>query len=70
MPIAESITVGNASFVREVKEKLGPKAMWRRMAGAKGSYELREPKAAYEAVLGAKNEDLRQKNASFWDIYH
>jgi hypothetical protein len=33
------------------------------MAGANGSYDLREPTAAYEAVFGAKNGDLRQKNA-------
>jgi len=33
------------------------------------SYELREPPAAYEAVLDAEKGDLRQKNAFFWDIY-
>jgi len=64
----ESIAVGSEGFVREVKEKLGSKAMWREMAGANGSYELREPTAAYEAVFGAKNGDLRQKNAFFWDM--
>ena len=64
----ESIAVGNEGFVGEVKEKLGPKAMWREMEGANGSYDLREPTAAYEAVFDAQNEDLRQKNTFFWDI--
>lgn len=39
--------------------------MWRKMAGANGSYELRESTAAYGAVFGAKNGDLRQENAFF-----
>ena len=64
----ESIAVGSDGFVRDVKEKLGSKAMWREMAGVNGSYELREPPAAYEAVFDAQNGDLRQKNTFFWDI--
>jgi hypothetical protein len=51
-----------------VKEKLGPKAMWREMAGENGSYDLREPIAAYEAGFNVPNEGLRQKNMFFWDI--
>jgi hypothetical protein len=65
---SESIAFGSEGFVREVKEKLGARAMWREIAGANGSYELREPPTAYEAVFDAKNVDLRQKNAFFWDI--
>jgi hypothetical protein len=65
----ESIAVGNEGFVRDGKERLGPKAMWREMAGANGSYELREPAAAYDLVFDAQNGDLRQKNAFFWDIF-
>jgi len=52
-----------------VKEKVGPKAMWREIAGANGSYELREPTAAYDLVFDAQNGDLRQENAFFWDIF-
>jgi hypothetical protein len=33
-------------------------------AGMNGSYELREPTAAYEAVFDAENGDLRQKMPS------
>jgi hypothetical protein len=51
-----------------VKEKLGLKAMWREIAGANGSYELREPTVAYDLVFDAENGDLRQKNAFFWEI--
>ena len=61
-------TVGSEGFVRDVKERLGPKAMWREMAGANGSYDLRESTTAYEAVFDAQNGGLRQKNAFFWDI--
>jgi REP element-mobilizing transposase RayT len=64
----ESIAVGSESFAREVKEKLGPKAMWREMAGKNGSYDLREPIAAYETGFDAQNGRLRQKNTFFWDI--
>jgi hypothetical protein len=59
---------GSEGFVREVKEKLGPKAMWREMAGVNGSYELRETKAAYKPVFDGKNGGLRQENSFFWDI--
>jgi hypothetical protein len=65
----ESIAVGNEGFIRDVKEKLGLKAMWREIAGANGSYELREPTVAYDLVFDAQNGDLRQKNAFFWDIF-
>ena len=55
----ESIAVGNEGFVREVKEKLGQKVMWRKMAEANGPYDLREPTAAYEDFFDVKNEGLR-----------
>jgi putative transposase len=64
----ECIAVGSEGFVRDVKEKLGPKAMWREMAGVNGSYELRETTAAYKPVFDGKKGGLRQKNAFFWDI--
>jgi hypothetical protein len=64
----ESIGVGSEGFVRGVKEKLGPKAMWREMAEVNGSYELREATAAYGTDFDGKNGGVRQKNAFFWDI--
>jgi len=63
----ESIAFGSEGFVREVKEELGAKAMWREIAGAGGSYELRELPAAYGPVFAHKKEGLRHENAFFWD---
>jgi hypothetical protein len=42
--------------------------MWREVAGANGSYDLRKATAAYEAVFDAQKGDLRQKNGFFWNI--
>ncbi len=39
----ESIAVGSEGFVRDMKEKFGPRAIWREIVGANGIYELREP---------------------------
>ncbi len=39
----ESIAVGSEDFVRDMKEKLWPRAIWREIVGANGIYELREP---------------------------
>ncbi|MBU1209066.1 MAG: transposase [Proteobacteria bacterium] len=64
----ESIAVGREGFVRETKERLGTKAMWREVVGANGSYELREPLTSYEDDFGPENVDLRLENAFYWDI--
>jgi hypothetical protein len=65
----ESIAVGNEGLIRDVKEKLGLKAMWREIAGANGSYEIGEAPVAYDHVFGTQNGDLRQKNAFLWDLF-
>jgi len=64
----ESIAVGSEGFVRETKERLGAKAMWREVVGVNGTYELRESLTSYEDDFGPKNIDLRPENAFFWDI--
>jgi putative transposase len=64
----ESIAFGSKGFVREMKEKLGAKAMWREIVGANGYYELREPMVPYEADFEPKNDGLRPENSLFWDI--
>lgn len=64
----ENIAVGSEAFVRDVKEKLGAKGMWREIIGANGSYELRGLVTSYEANSGLGNEDLRQGNTFYWDI--
>lgn len=63
-----TIAVGSEVFVREAQEKVGVKAMWRKMAGASGSYDLREAMSAYEAVFDPENDDLRQNNTFFLEI--
>jgi len=65
---AEGIAAGNEGFVRDRKERLGPKATWREVAGWNGSYELREATAAYEAASGSQNHGLRLRNTFFGDI--
>ncbi len=37
--------------------------------GAKGSYELREPEAAYSCNFDTENGPLSLENAYFWDDY-
>jgi hypothetical protein len=65
---SDSIEVASEGFVRRVKEDLRPKAMWREVAGAEGTCELREPTSAYGAVFEPENGDLRGENAFSWDI--
>ena len=48
------------------KEKLGFKAKGREAIGGNGSYQLREPPAAYRGILGHENEGLRLENTYFW----
>jgi len=42
--------------------------MWGEIAGASGSYELRDSITAFEAVFDSENDDLRQKITIFWNI--
>jgi putative transposase len=63
----DSVAVGSEAFVTATKEKLGFKAKGREVIGGNGSYELREPRAAYKGVFGHKNGDLRPENTYFWD---
>jgi len=61
----ESIAVGSEGFVRETKERLGSKAMWREVVGGNGSYELRESLTSYEDDFGPKNVDLMEMGSDF-----
>jgi len=58
------ITFGSEGFVREVKEKLSTRVIWREIVGVNGSYELRESMASYEADFPPKNGSLGHGNAS------
>ena len=51
-----------------MREKLGPRAIWREIVGANGIYDLREPMNSYGADFGHKIMGLRQKNTFVWDV--
>jgi putative transposase len=63
----ESIAVGSETFVTMTKEKLGYKVKGREVIGGNGSYQLREPPAAYKGILGYENGGLRVENTYFWE---
>lgn len=66
----ESVAVGSEAFVTAMKQKLGGRAKGREVIGGDGSFELREPPAAYRGILGCKNEGLRLENTYFWGDNH
>jgi len=61
----ERIAVGSKGFVEATKEQLGIKAKGRRVLGENGSYEVREPTAAYGRDFGPKNSSLKLENTYF-----
>ena len=63
----ESVAVSGEAFVHATREKLGIKARGRHVTDADGSYELRESRAAYTAILGHENDALRLQNTYFWN---
>jgi putative transposase len=65
----ETIAVGSRRFVEGVGEKLGVRAAGREVLGERGSYELREPDAAYSCNFESENGLLSPKNAYFWKDY-
>lgn len=66
---SESIAVGNETFVRDTKEKLGAKVVGREVIKANGSCELRETVTPYGADFDCGNDGLSQENAFYWDIF-
>ena len=63
---SESIAVGGALFVEEVKRDLELKARHRQISEVDGHHMLREPEYPYEAHLDTKNVPLRMNNAVLW----
>ena len=66
---SETIAVGSKRFVEATKGQLGIKAKGRRVLGEDGSYELREPAAAYGRDFGPKNGSLSLENTYSWNVY-
>jgi hypothetical protein len=58
----ESIAVGNETFVKTTKEKLGGKALGREVIEAGDSYALKEASAPYQASLPQENCEIRPEN--------
>jgi len=65
----QSIAVGNKSFVEDIKDKLGFRAIGRKVVGTKDGYELKENMASYSADFGAKMSTLRPENSYKWRVY-
>ena len=66
---SEAIAVGSKRFVEATKDRLGIKAKGRRVLEKDGSYEVREPAAAYGRDFAPKNTFLRLNNTYFWNVY-
>jgi REP element-mobilizing transposase RayT len=64
---SEAIAVGSLSFVENVKNELGSKAMHREVEQKYGAYALRERPEAYNANFGSKSEPLRLENTVLWN---
>ena len=65
---SESLAVGTRSFVEKIKERLGIRALGRRVVKTSDLYELKEPVSSYGSVFDAKKEPLSSKNSFSWRI--
>jgi len=65
----QSIAVGSKSFVEGIKDKLGFRAVGRKVVGTKDGYELKENMASYSADFGTKMSTLRPENSYKWRVY-
>ena len=66
---SETIAVESKRLVEATKDRLGIKAKGRRVLGEDGSYDLREPTAAYGRDFGPKNGSLSLENTYSWNVY-
>jgi len=64
----QSIAVGSKSFVEDIKDKLGFRAIGRKVVGTKDGYELKENMASYSADFGTKMSTLRSENSYKWRV--
>lgn len=65
----QSIAVGTQGFVEKTKQKLGIRAMGRKVAGTGEAYQLRDPQVSYPSNFGPENKDIGAENTYFWDTY-
>ena len=66
---AESIAVGNKTFIEETKIKLGIRSQGRDTVEDGDKYSLKEPSTPYNTVFDPEKGLLRFKNAFLWNNY-
>jgi putative transposase len=64
----QSIAVGSKSFVEGVKDKLGFKAIGRKIVNTGDVYELKESEAPYSSDFDGKMSTLRLNNRIKWRV--
>ncbi len=65
----QSIAVGSKFFVEDIKDKLGYRAIGRKVVGTGDGYELKESVASYSDDFGVKMSTLRPENSFKWRVY-
>jgi len=65
---SESIAVGDLTFVKDVVDRLGVKAMYRDIVEENGVTVLREPKIPYSVSFNPKTGPLSLENSYLWDL--
>jgi len=63
----ESIAVGGKRFMEATKNRLGIRAIRRKVGGANGTYQLRESAVPYMNNSEPENSLLRLENTYPWD---
>jgi len=64
----QSIAVGSKSFVEEVKDKLGFRAIGRKVVSTGDVYELKENEVSYSSDFDGKMSTLRHTNRLKWRV--
>ena len=65
----ESLAVGGEEFVKEIQDKLGFRAIGRKVTKDGEQQQLREAQRPYLGRFGSKEDRLRQNLALKWDVY-
>jgi len=65
---SESLAVGSKRFVEEIKEKLGIKAMGRKVIKNDENYTLKEPQIPYDTHFTPKMAALSLNNTYLWNV--
>jgi len=66
--LTQSIAVDSKFFIEEVKDKLGFKAIGRKVVSTGDVYELNESEAPYSSGFDGKMCTLRPKNSVKWRV--